>query len=59
MLENRAHKANLETRLVDQVLAYEHLLLASLQSLADALAVKDAYTWGHSTRVCGYAMAIA
>ena len=51
--------ANLETCVVEQVLAYEHLLLASLQSLADALAVKGAYTWGHCTRVCGYAMKIA
>ena len=59
LLENRAYRENLEERVVEQSRAYEHLLHASLQSLADALEVKDAYTWGHSTRVCRYAMAIA
>lgn len=59
LLENRAYREQLEVRVVEQARAYEHLFLASLQSLADALEVKDAYTWGHSTRVCRYAMAIA
>ncbi|MBC8089999.1 MAG: response regulator [Phycisphaerae bacterium] len=59
LLENRQYREQLEARVVEQAHAYEHLFLASLQSLADALEVKDAYTWGHSTRVCCYAMAIA
>lgn len=59
LLENRAYREQLEVRVVEQARAYENLFLASLQSLADALEVKDAYTWGHSTRVCRYAMAIA
>jgi putative two-component system response regulator len=59
LLENRQYREQLEARVVAQAHAYENLFLASLQSLADALEVKDAYTWGHSTRVCRYAMAIA
>lgn len=59
LLENRQYREQLEARVVEQAHAYEHLFLASLQSLADALEVKDAYTWGHSTRVCRYAMATA
>lgn len=57
LLENRAYREQLEARVVEQAHAYENLFLASLQSLADALEVKDAYTWGHSTRVCRYAVA--
>lgn len=57
--ENAAYRAQLEARVAEQASQYEELFLASLQSLADALEVKDAYTWGHSTRVSRYAMAIA
>ncbi len=59
LLENRTHRENLEARVQAQARAYEELFLASLQSLADALEVKDPYTWGHSVRVGCYAMAIA
>lgn len=59
LLENRAYRTELEERVTLQARKYEELFLASLQSLADALEVKDAYTWGHSTRVSRYAMAIA
>jgi len=59
LLENRAHREHLEARVQQQAKAYEELFLASLQSLADALEVKDPYTWGHSVRVGRYAMAIA
>ncbi len=59
LIENRTYREHLEEHVVAQARAYEHLFLASLQSLAEALEVKDAYTWGHSTRVCRYAMAIA
>lgn len=59
LMENRAYRSELEARVALQARKYEELFLASLQSLADALEVKDAYTWGHSTRVSQYAMAIA
>ena len=59
LIENRAYRTDLEERVALQARKYEELFLASLQSLADALEVKDAYTWGHSTRVSRYAMAIA
>lgn len=59
LVENRAYRRALEERVVQQAHKYEELFLASLQSLADALEVKDAYTWGHSTRVARYGVAIA
>ncbi len=59
LVENRAYREDLEARVQAQARAYEELFLASLQSLADALEVKDPYTWGHSVRVGRYAMAIA
>lgn len=59
LIENRAYRTELEERVALQARKYEELFLASLQSLADALEVKDAYTWGHSTRVSRYATAIA
>ncbi len=59
LIENRQHSEHLEARVQAQARAYEELFLASLQSLADALEVKDPYTWGHSVRVGRYAMAIA
>lgn len=59
LIENAAYRSELESRVILQTRKYEELFLASLQSLADALEVKDSYTWGHSTRVSSYAMAIA
>jgi response regulator RpfG family c-di-GMP phosphodiesterase len=59
LIENRAYRTELEERVAMQSRKYEELFLASLQSLADALEVKDAYTWGHSTRVSRYAVGIA
>jgi HD-GYP domain-containing protein (c-di-GMP phosphodiesterase class II) len=59
LIENESYRSELEARVVQQTHAYEELFLASLQSLAEALEVKDSYTWGHSTRVSQYAMAIA
>ena len=59
LLENRTYRENLEARVKAQARAHEELFLASLQSLADALEVKDPYTWGHSVRVGRYAMATA
>jgi putative two-component system response regulator len=59
LLENMAYRRDLEARVQAQARAYEDLFLAALQSLADALEVKDSYTWGHSVRVGQYALAIA
>lgn len=57
--DNEAYRTQLEERVAQQARQYEELFLASLQSLADALEVKDSYTWGHSTRVSHYAIGIA
>lgn len=57
--DNEAYRTQLEERVAQQSRQYEELFLASLQSLADALEVKDSYTWGHSTRVSRYAIGIA
>lgn len=59
LLDNAAYRGRLEDRVAQQSKQYEELFLASLQSLAEALEIKDSYTWGHSTRVSQYAMAIA
>jgi putative two-component system response regulator len=59
LIENTLYREQLEARVQAQARAYEELFLASLQSLADALEVKDPYTWGHSVRVGRYAVAIA
>ena len=49
----------LEARVAEQARRIESLFLASIQSLADALEVKDPYTHGHSLRVSSYSVAIA
>lgn len=59
LLENRDHQERLEERVAQQAHRIEQLFLASIQSLADALEVKDAYTHGHSLRVSRYCVAIA
>lgn len=59
LIENRAYRSRLEEKVAIQARKHEELFLASLQSLTEALEVKDAYTWGHSTRVTRYAVAIA
>ncbi|HET9010796.1 MAG TPA: response regulator, partial [Gemmatimonadaceae bacterium] len=59
ILENREHQAMLEQRVAAQAQRLERMFLASIQSLADALEVKDRYTRGHSVRVSRYAAAIA
>lgn len=58
LIENREYRTELEERVAAQARKYEELFIASLQSLADALEVKDSYTAGHSTRVSRYAIAI-
>ena len=59
ILENRDHHDRLEERVAVQAQRLEKLFLASIQSLADALEVKDPYTRGHSVRVSRYSSVIA
>jgi response regulator RpfG family c-di-GMP phosphodiesterase len=59
ILENRDHQERLEERVAVQARRIEQLFLASIQSLADALEVKDQYTHGHSLRVSRYSVVIA
>src|SRR5215212_6974314 len=59
VLENRAYREGLEERVAEQARRLEELFLASVQSLAEALELKDPYTRGHSVRVSQYSTAIA
>lgn len=59
VLENRDYQERLEERVAAQSRRLEQLFLASIQSLADALEVKDPYTHGHSVRVSQYSSVIA
>jgi response regulator RpfG family c-di-GMP phosphodiesterase len=59
ILENRAYREGLEERVAIQARRLEELFLASVQSLAEALELKDPYTRGHSIRVSYYSTVIA
>jgi putative two-component system response regulator len=59
ILENRAYRESLEERISVQARRLEELFLASVQSLAEALELKDPYTRGHSVRVSYYSTIIA
>ncbi len=59
ILENREYQERLEERVAVQARRLEELFLASVQSLADALEVKDPYTRGHSIRVSHYSGVVA
>lgn len=59
ILENRDYHERLEEKVAFQARRLEELFLASVQSLADALEVKDPYTRGHSVRVSRYSSIIA
>jgi response regulator RpfG family c-di-GMP phosphodiesterase len=50
-MENREHQERLEERVQRQARRIEELFLAAIQSLVQALEVKDPYTRGHSDRV--------
>src|SRR5918992_731559 len=59
LLENREYHHSLEERVRVQARRLEELFIASIQSLADALELKDSYTRGHSVRVSHYSGLIA
>jgi response regulator RpfG family c-di-GMP phosphodiesterase len=59
ILENRAYRESLEERVAQQARRLEELFLTSVQSLAEALELKDPYTRGHSVRVSIYSSVIA
>lgn len=59
LLENRQYHHSLEERVRLQARRLEELFIASIQSLADALELKDSYTRGHSVRVSHYSGLIA
>lgn len=54
IVENREYQGRLEERVEEQAQRLERLFLASIQSLAEALELKDPYTKGHSERVSRY-----
>jgi putative two-component system response regulator len=59
LIENRGYQEGLEERVAIQARRLEELFLASIQSFAEALEVKDFYTRGHSIRVSQYSSVIA
>ena len=59
LLENRDYQERLEERVKAQAVRLEQLFVASVQSLAEALELKDPYTRGHSIRVSQYGGAIS
>ena len=59
VIENREYRERLEEKVAVQARRLEELFLASIQSLAEALEVKDPYTRGHSVRVSHYSAVIA
>ncbi len=59
LIENRDYQERLQEKVEDQARRLEELFLASIQSLVEALELKDPYTRGHSIRVSRYAAAIA
>jgi response regulator RpfG family c-di-GMP phosphodiesterase len=54
ILENLDYQHHLEGKVRAQSVRLEELFLASVQSLAEALELKDPYTRGHSERVSRY-----
>ena len=59
VVENRGYQESLQEKVAVQARRLEELFLASVQSLAEALEVKDPYTRGHSIRVSNYSVCIA
>lgn len=59
LVENRGYQESLQEKVAAQARRLEELFLASVQSLAEALEVKDPYTRGHSIRVSHYSVVLA
>ena len=59
VVENRGYQESLQEKVAVQARRLEELFLASIQSLAEALEVKDPYTRGHSIRVSQYSVIVA
>jgi putative nucleotidyltransferase with HDIG domain len=59
MLQKRFYQKNLELRVRAQANRIRELFLQGVQTLAQALEAKDAYTSGHSIRVSRYAVQTA
>lgn len=57
--ENRDYQEQLEERVRAQAVRLEELFLAGVQTLVEALELKDPYTRGHSVRVSQYGCAVA
>jgi response regulator RpfG family c-di-GMP phosphodiesterase len=59
LIENRGYQESLQAKVAVQARRLEELFMASIQSLAEALEVKDPYTRGHSVRVSEYSVVLA
>lgn len=59
VMENRGYQESLQAKVAVQARRLEELFLASIQSLAQVLELKDPYTRGHSIRVSDYSSVIA
>jgi response regulator RpfG family c-di-GMP phosphodiesterase len=59
VIENRGYQESLQEKVAVQARRLEELFMASIQSLAEVLELKDPYTRGHSVRVSNYSAVIA
>src|SRR6476620_8194009 len=59
VIENRGYQEHLQEKVGVQARRLEELFMASIQSLAEVLELKDPYTRGHSVRVSEYSAVIA
>jgi response regulator RpfG family c-di-GMP phosphodiesterase len=59
VMENRGYQEHLQEKVAVQARRLEELFMASIQSLAEVLELKDPYTRGHSVRVSEYSAVIA
>jgi putative two-component system response regulator len=59
VIENRGYQEHLQDKVAVQARRLEELFMASIQSLAEVLELKDPYTRGHSVRVSDYSVVIA